>query len=270
MYSKYYEQIERDGYCVVNNAIDPPTVDQLRHKIEYLYQYGEKPSEEKIPRLNQKSRVVYNPDHKDVYFSKVVFSIQPLREILLHFLNDEWYKPIPQNSPNYILRAMIARSSSNTALPMHIDSFIPSSGKRSYIMQAALLLNDQTEENGCTLVVPGSHRSDDYAPPEAFESATPVIASKGDLVIWDSRLWHAALPNNTGEDRWSLISTFTRWWIKQNYHTPESLPSDIYNNLTNEERSILGFCSHPPKNEFERVDIKAGYEILNKQERENT
>ena len=259
MKSTYIDQLEENGYCIIKNAIDINAITTLRKKIVKLYESGEKPSIEKIPRLNQLSRVVYNPEHKDIYFSRTIFAIKPLREILIYFLNDEWYKQIPQTNPNYILRAMIARSSSDAKLPMHLDSFIPSCGKRSFIMQASLLLNDQTIENGCTVVVPGSHRSDEYAPPETFDSATPILASKGDLVIWDSRLWHGALPNKAGVDRWSLISTFTRWWIKQNYQTPNAIPDNIYKELTNEERSILGFCSHPPKNEFERIDIKSGY-----------
>ncbi len=262
MLDTYIDQLERNGYCIVKNAVSADTIKTMLQKIEYLYENGEKPSAEKIPKLNQLSRVVYNPEHKDVFFSKTIFSIKPLRDILMHFLNDEWYKPIPQSDPNYILRAMIARSSSDAALPMHLDSFIPSSGKRSFIMQAALLLNDQTIENGCTIVVPGSHKSDEYAPPETFDRAKPILASKGDIVIWDSRLWHGALPNVAGIDRWSLISTFTRWWIKQNYQTPTAITDKVYKELNNEERSILGFCSDPPKDEFERIDIKAGYEIF--------
>jgi len=41
-----------------------------------------------------------------------------------------------------------------------------------------------------------------------------------------------------------------------------NLPLEIYNDLSLEEKSIMGYCSHPPKNEYDRIDIKAGYEIL--------
>ena len=30
------------------------------------------------------------------------------------------------------------------------------------------------------------------------------------------------------------------------------------------EKSIMGYCSVPPKNEFERIDIKSGYDVLKK------
>ena len=41
------------------------------------------------------------------------------------------------------------------------------------------------------------------------------------------------------------------------------LPKDIYDDLSTEEKTIMGFCCSPPRNEYERIDIKAGYEILN-------
>ena len=159
---------------------------------------------------------------------------------------------------------MIARSSLNEKLPMHIDSFIPSKGKYSFVMQSALILDDQNENNGCTIVVPGSHLYDEYATQESLANAIPIISSAGYLMIWDSRLWHGAIENNSKKDRWSLISTFTRWWIKQNYQITNELPKDIYDDLSTEEKTIMGFCCSPPRNEYERIDIKAGYEILKK------
>ena len=261
--SNYITEIEDKGYTVVKNAVSIETAKDLLDKIEKIFKNGKKPDLSKVPKLNKESKVVYNPEQKDILFCKVIFSIKKLRKILIHFLNDEWYKEIPKDNPNYILRAMIARSSSYAKLPLHIDSFIPSSGNRCFIMQASLVLNEQTINNGCTVVVPGSHKSDQYATQEFFNEATPISASMGDLIIWDSRLWHGALPNKTGVNRWSLISTFTRWWIKQNYQLTNSIPKTFLNKFTDEELSILGFCSDPPKDEFDRIDIKAGYDILN-------
>ena len=83
------DQLEREGYCIVKNAISADTIKTMLQKIEYLYEKGEKPSAEKIPKLNRLSRVVYNPEHKDVFFSKAMFSIKPLRDILIHFLNND-------------------------------------------------------------------------------------------------------------------------------------------------------------------------------------
>ena len=142
---------------------------------------------------------------------------------------------------------------------MHIDSFIPSSGTVPFVMQALFAVDDSTMENGSTIVVPGSHLSDQYATQEAVRESIPVELNQGDFVLWDSRLWHGAKPNISGEDRWALITTFTRWWIKQNYQTPMSLDKELSDLLNPCERTIMGFNSYPPFNEYDRIDIKKGH-----------
>jgi ectoine hydroxylase-related dioxygenase (phytanoyl-CoA dioxygenase family) len=129
-------------------------------------------------------------------------------------------------------------------------------------MQVAFVLEDQTPLNGCTVFVPGSHQTDRYAHPSDLPTAIPVASKVGDVVIWDSRTWHGTTANTTGQSRWSFIATFARWWVKQSYDIPASLPNAFYSQLSDEERSILGYCSIPPRDEMDRIDIKAGYEIL--------
>ena len=129
-------------------------------------------------------------------------------------------------------------------------------------MQCAILLEDQTLENGCTVLVPGSHLSDEYVPQEAFEEAIPVQGRAGDLVFWDSRIWHGARANQTGGTRWSIIGTFCRWWIKQAFDIPGNVPQEIYDQWTDRQKAVLGFCSVPYEDETFGIDMKRSYELL--------
>ena len=86
----------------------------------------------------------------------------------------------------------------------------------------------------------------------------------GDLIIWDSRLWHGTYANTTEFTRWALVATFGAWWIKPMMDITRSLPNSIYKKCTNVQKQILGFCSTPPKNEFERINTKTGYKDLKK------
>ena len=88
--------------------------------------------------------------------------------IMIELLNDTWYKQIPQSLPNFILRAMIARTGGKNPLPLHIDSFIPSSGKYCWALQISYTLDDQNLDNGCTIVVPGSLKFDEYVTTDDF------------------------------------------------------------------------------------------------------
>ena len=218
---------------------------------------------ERMPRLNRDQPMVYNLQAKDMFFNRMVLDNEIIDGILGHFLNDKWFSALPPDSPNYILRSFLARSS-NRQMPMHIDSFIPYTGAHTFIMQCSILLEDQTEENGCTVVVPGSHLSDQYAPQESFETAVSLEAKAGDLMFWDSRLWHGARANVTGGTRWAMIATFCRWWIKQAFDIPGNVPQEIYDQLTDRQKAVIGYCSVPYDNEAYGIDMKRSFALLPK------
>jgi hypothetical protein len=204
---------------------------------------------------------VWNLQNKEYFFVELLFSPRILHGILTNFLNDLWFKQIPPGEPNYILRSFMARSS-NKVLPMHIDSLVPYRGPHVFVMQASLILEDQSVANGCTMVVPGSHQSGEYADQSAFDVAVPVESRAGDIVLWDSRIWHGTRENQTGGTRWAIIATFVRWWIKQMFNIPQNMPQDIYTRLDERQKAVMGYCSLPWNDETEGVDMKRGYNSL--------
>ncbi|QTN30432.1 phytanoyl-CoA dioxygenase family protein [Rhodoferax sp. AJA081-3] len=137
--------------------------------------------------------------------------------------------------PNYILRAAHFRSSTG-AMPYHIDSFIPYGGDYSSVVQCMLFLNHSTSQNGCTLAVPGSHKSAAYAPQGFNPQAVAIEAEPGDMVVVDSRIWHATLANEANTSRWALIATFCRWYIKQSYDYPRVLSRAVFDGLKDDEK----------------------------------
>lgn len=145
---------------------------------------------------------------------------------------------------------------------MHIDSFIPFLGEHLISMQVVIILEDQYRENGCTSVIPGSHLSGEYVSQDEAENAIPVESKAGDVVIWDSRIWHGTFENRSDASRWSLIATFVRWWIKQGYNITEQLPQSIYEQLSDSEKAVLGYCSKPLDDERSGIDFKKGYDWL--------
>ena len=153
-----------------------------------------------------------------------------------------------------------ARSSGNK-LDLHIDSWMPYLGKKIYMMQFVFLLEDSTKLNGCTTVVKGSHKSGKYTN-RKFKNTLNLTGKAGDLIIWDSRLWHGTLSNYDKSSRWAIVTTLSSWWVKQAMDMPRGLPKKIFNKCTNLEKQLIGFCSMPPKDENQRINTKSGYEIL--------
>lgn len=251
--------IQKRGFYVLKSAFDEKTSIFLKKELQRITKNFHAPPVEGVPYLNSNSKVIYNPDHKSKEILLFILRRNAyLHQILKHFLNDPWYRRLPLEEPNYILRAAIARSSGPDKLPMHIDSFVPSSSDHVNVMQAFFALDISTVSNGATIIVPGSHTSDKYAIQNSTD-AEVLELNVGDIAIWDSRLWHGALPNKTNKDRWALVATFTRWWIKQNYQKPLSLPNEFSNLLSSVEKTMMGFNSYPPFDEYERIDIKKGH-----------
>lgn len=255
------KQIEKDGYCRIPAVYGSGEIKRLLELVLLWHEKTRATLSTNVPYLNRDQPMVYNLQSKDSYFVKVLLGAPLVEEILIHFLNDVWYKQIPQAEPNYILRSYLARSS-GAALPLHIDSFVPYVGPHVISMQIGIVLEDQTESNGCTVIVPGSHQSGRYVDQGALRDAVPIESKAGDVVIWDSRLWHGTTENKSGRTRWAVIGTFARWWLKQAFNITQNLPQEIYVDLTDKERTILGFCSIPYNNESQGIDMKRGYESL--------
>jgi ectoine hydroxylase-related dioxygenase (phytanoyl-CoA dioxygenase family) len=255
------KKLKDDGYCVLPNIYSKKEIKKLLALCLKWYEITAGEISAEVPFLNRDQPNIYNLQNKDFYFLKALFKPEIIETILIHFLNDTWFKQIPQEQPNYILRSFGARSN-NKGLPLHIDSFIPYTGEYVLGMQYAIILEDQNQNNGCTVVIPGSHKSGQYAGQESLSKAIPIESKAGDIVIWDSRAWHGTTENNSGKTRWSIVSTFTRWWIKQHFNITKNLPPEIYHKLSEKQKAVLGFCSIPFNNEFEGIDLKRGYDKL--------
>jgi hypothetical protein len=250
------------GYAKMPCILNDKEVQAIKAKVTTLYDgVSKKIDYSGRPDRDARDKLVYNLQNKDKLFIELL-DHAPIKEVLKHFLNDPYYRFIPADYPNYYLSYYNARSSGNS-LDLHLDSHIPLVGERTFSMQCIFVIDQFNEENGCSVVIPGSHKSGNFSdrslPPDLY---TKLTAMPGDVVLWDSRLWHGTLENISGADRWALIATLVSWWVKPAMNMTRSLPQGIYQELTNEQKALIGFCSIPPDDEFKRINTKTGYETL--------
>ncbi len=246
------------GFSVIKNYMDRDLVNFLLKIVNENYNKIENQFDGR-PNRDKNDKMVYHIQNKDKKFIDLISS-DVISKIAMQKLNDRYFRWLPETDPNYILHYYNARSG-GSHLDLHIDTFIPFLGEHTIAMQFVFVLNDMDQDNGCTVVVPGSHLSGKYTDRE-IEEKKPIIANAGDLVMWDSRLWHGTEKNKSKADRWALIATFTQWWVKQKLDISKSLPSSIYSQCTNKQKALLGFCSLPPVDENDRINTKTGYESL--------
>lgn len=95
--------------------------------------------------------------------------------------------------------------------------------QRPELISAWLALRDETVENGCLLVIPGSHRvaidvegldaaqflkQDFPANQPLLRQAIPVELKAGDVLLFSSNLFHAAGRNLTEQTKYSMVFTY--------------------------------------------------------------
>jgi hypothetical protein len=254
---QHLKNLDVYGYTKIKNFASAVEVEKLLRLVNKHFD-SKKPLKGERDAYKT-AKFVYNLQNKDKYFIDVL--ADPfITEICMKKLNDPYYKFLPKDCPNYILSYYNARCS-DTELPLHTDTFIVSRDETTWTMQMSLALEEATIDNGCLMLVPGSHLTGRFVDYD-LEKLQYVEAKAGDLVMWDSRVWHGALENKSKKSRWSLIATFTTWWVKQRSDMTRGLPNEIYQQLTDRQKQLLGFCSIPPKDETERLNFKCGYDEL--------
>jgi ectoine hydroxylase-related dioxygenase (phytanoyl-CoA dioxygenase family) len=107
------------------------------------------------------------------------------------------------------------------------------------------LLDDFTEANGATRVVPGSHRFTVSVrdvmpdPAAAHPSEIKLTAPAGTVVIFNSHLWHGGTRNSTGSPRRAMHSYFTRRGNSQQTDQKKYISPETFARLSQAARFIL-------------------------------
>lgn len=254
-------QISLNGFCKVSNVINDDVIEELHKLIENEHTKNYAKIVKNVPDRDKDDKIVYNLQSISKLFIDII-SNKFVSDIAKPFLNDIHYRYLEPDLPNYNLTYFNARSSGQK-LDLHIDSGIPFSGSYPIAMQFVFLIEDSTEDNGCTVIVPKSHQSGEYTDRSLdLESLVKLTGKKGDVIIWDSRSWHGTLPNKTGRSRWAIIATFARWFIKPQMNIIKTINEDIYRQCSDAQKHLLGFCAIPPTDPFDRVNTKNGYDFL--------
>ncbi|MCE2394453.1 phytanoyl-CoA dioxygenase family protein [Candidatus Poribacteria bacterium] len=113
-----------------------------------------------------------------------------------------------------------------------------------YVCNSMWLLDDFTEENGATRVVPGSHRSGKH-PKDALEDATQhpeeiqLIAAAGTVIVFNSHLWHAGGLNQADSPRHGMLAYYCRRDHKQLTDQRKFIHPETHARLNEAQRFIL-------------------------------
>ena len=105
---------------------------------------------------------------------------------------------------------------------LHADQiFVPEPWPaRPQGVNVAWCVDDFTDENGATRIVPGSHRLNRKpAPDEAAKESVALAAPAGSIIVMESRVWHKTGHNRTREQRRAGIFA---WYTRPIYRQQEN------------------------------------------------
>ncbi len=134
----------------------------------------------------------------------------------------------------------------NNASIIHRDSprFSPA---YTLAVQALVMVDRFTAENGATLLLPGSHNVLERPSDEYFQrEAICIEGQPGDVIIFDSSVWHRGGENRSTEPRRGITFVFTRSFMKQQIDLPRSVSADVISSLSPRGRRLLGMNTRVP------------------------
>lgn len=135
-------------------------------------------------------------------------------------------------------------------LPLHSDQGYVPRPWPPYALTASVIwmLDEFTEDNGATTVLPGSHLGAGTASGDVVARAhllrrggIPVCAPPGSALVFDGRITHGAGRNSTTRDRLAVLTYFCRPFLRQQENFALSLSPRVLEQLPDDVKRLLGF-----------------------------
>jgi ectoine hydroxylase-related dioxygenase (phytanoyl-CoA dioxygenase family) len=169
-----------------------------------------------------------------------------------HLLEDARLQELiaPLLGASWILYAFTSSSlpphGTNYGNRIHVDSprWLPDYAFNVGVMWA---LDDFTDDNGATQVLPGSHHSAATPSPELFDRHfVRLTCAAGSMIVFHGRLFHRAGDNRTAAWRHALTMNACRSFMKQRFDWVRFVPAPIADGLNPQARRIIGFDTRLP------------------------
>ena len=166
--------------------------------------------------------------------------------------------------PGYLLTASqaICIYPGETPQPIHYDdTFYPIPRPRPSISFSTIVAVDAfTHENGCTEVIPGSHRwsdervkgtyygqgPDGELPPELESQLVPMAMPAGSCMFFHGTLLHRGGANRSAAPRLAFSNQYCQPWARTQENFYLGVPPELVRTMSPRLQSMLGYEIMPP------------------------
>jgi ectoine hydroxylase-related dioxygenase (phytanoyl-CoA dioxygenase family) len=120
------------------------------------------------------------------------------------------------------------------------------------MVNCLLMLDDFTESNGATHILPFSCSEEIKPDNELFsKNSIQIVGKKGDVLIFNSNTWHSAGINETTSSRRAIPITICRSFMKQLFDYPRAIGYEKMSNFSVDLQQVLGYHSRVPSSLIE-------------------
>jgi ectoine hydroxylase-related dioxygenase (phytanoyl-CoA dioxygenase family) len=116
---------------------------------------------------------------------------------------------------------------------------------RDVVLNTMWALDDFTEANGATRLVPGSHRWTDRQPGPDDEVVQAVMPA-GTVLFYVGKIWHGGGANTTDRPRLGVILEYAAAWLRAQENHILAVPRDVAAELPERLQELLGYNIYPP------------------------
>ncbi|MFT4571025.1 MAG: ectoine hydroxylase-related dioxygenase (phytanoyl-CoA dioxygenase family) [Hyphomicrobiaceae bacterium] len=226
------EQIARDGYTIVEDAIELALLDELEAALTRLeLELQAKPAGNRFEGAHTVR--IYNLLARGKVFENV-----PVHPMVLPIVESVLDRECLVSS-----LSSIAIDKGELAQPIHADDQLMPITKphRALVCNSMWALTDFTESNGATRIVPGSHLLDQSPHYGSDYDSIPAEMARGSVLIWHGSLWHGGGANRTKSRRTGLAMNYCAGFVRQQENQLLGIPREIARGFGSRLRQLVGY-----------------------------
>jgi hypothetical protein len=224
--------VQRDGFVILPELLSELELDEIRASVE--------------PLLDQTGRNEFE-GHTTQRAYSVLNKTRACDRIVDHprilALLDRLFMP------NYLLsmvQVINILPGEDQQLLHTDDGFYPLPRPRAALSAATIWAIDEfTETNGATEIVPRSHLWGDRLPTED-DARIPVLMAPGSCVFFLGTLWHGGGANRSDSGRLALTAQYCEPWLRTQEAFALSMTQDTCRAVSEDILRMLGYSVHPP------------------------
>jgi len=233
--SKAAEVIRQEGFVILSQLIDAELIAKLKQALAPWLQ-GRYPGRNNFEGFSTER--VYALLAKDEVFAELVE-----HPIVLGIIDQLL-------AQDYLLSANLAINihPGETPQPYHTDaSGMPHTDRSGpHGISAIWALDDFTEENGATELIPRSHLWQGEQPREDDERAIKAIMPAGSVLLFSGSLYHRGGANHGQENRLAITPQYCQPWLRQLENMVLVVPPKMAAKYSERIQALLGYSVRAP------------------------